>query len=233
MLARNEPISNEPLSGQSYARISEMIVDGTIAPSALIRETDLVRKLPMSRTPVREALHRLHAEGVITPDPRGGFRTVVPSASELVEVYTVNGALEGLAARLAAHNRNRSDLARLETILKEMDDAVGARDDDRLVAANEQFHHAIADAGRNAYLSTLLANIAGIFDRYREHAVKSTGRREPGHREHHAIVEAIAAEDADRAEALTREHMLRALDARLSHQHVRTGSTVRRAGGVR
>lgn len=230
---RNEPEPNGQLSAQSYARINQMIVDGTIAPSALIREMDLVRKLGMSRTPVREALHRLHAEGFITPDPRGGFRAVVLSASELIEVYTVNGALEGLAARLAALNRNRSDLARLAAVLREMDDAVAAGDDDRLVAANEHFHHAIADAGRNAYLSTLLANIAGIFDRYRERAVKYAGRREAGHREHHAIVDAIAAEDADRAEALTREHMLRALSARLSHQHDGTGSRLRRAARVR
>ncbi|GAC1405073.1 MAG: GntR family transcriptional regulator [Candidatus Velthaea sp.] len=194
-----------------------MIGRGRLGSGRTIREIDLVRKFGISRTPVREALHRLHAEGVITPHARGGYAVVQMSESEIAELYNVNGVLEGLAARLAAQHRNRSDVTRLDEIVREMDEAVERGDDARLIRANEAFHHAIAEAGRSSYLRNLLETIAETLDRYRSTAIEQAGRREPGHREHHAIAAAIAAEDADGAEKLAREHMERALAARLNH----------------
>ncbi|GAC1414177.1 MAG: hypothetical protein NVSMB5_01830 [Candidatus Velthaea sp.] len=194
-----------------------MIARGRVGSAGVIREIDLVRKFGISRTPVREALHRLNAEGVIAPHARGGYSVVQMSESDIADLYNVNGVLEGLAARLAAQHRNRADIARLDEIVGEMDDAIAQGDDARLICANEAFHHAIAEAGRSSYLRNLLASIAEILDRYRSTAIEQAGRREPGHREHHAIVAAIAAEDARRAEELAREHMERALAARLKH----------------
>jgi DNA-binding GntR family transcriptional regulator len=204
----------DQLSTQAYERIRDMIASGAFPPPSPVRESDLVRSFGMSRTPVREALHRLHAEGLIKPLPLGGYVAIELGPKDMADIYQVREILTGLAARLAAQNRTRVDIARLEDTLDAMDAAARTSDDDALDARVRDFYHILSAAGGNVYLHALIAKMVDVF-RYRALAVTHPGWHAKAVRENRAIVEAIVAQDGDRAEQLTRMHMAQALAARI------------------
>lgn len=196
-----------------------MIFDGSIAPGSVLIEAKLVRALDMSRTPVREALRRLEAEGLLVALPRGGFQLVDISDEDIHNLYEIRAVLEALAAESAASRLVRVDIARLEDLYDEMDVAVRERDDGRLIALNRAFHRAIAEASGNQRLLEMLDNIMGVFERYRSDAVADDKRRQEAHAEHGQIIEALRARDGAKARELTEQHVRRALS---QSKHVRS-----------
>ncbi len=192
-----------------------MIAEGQYPPSEVIREIDLVRTFQMSRTPVREALHRLEGEGLIRRITAGGFVAVELGRKELVAIYQVREVLVGLAASLAARNRTRIDLAHLEEGLEAIDRACAfgeAEDADRRVRA---FYHALAAASSNEYLRATLDRLTDLF-RYRALAVTHPEWRDMLATRHRGLVDAIAKQDAPRAEHIGRDLIARSLEIRLS-----------------
>lgn len=204
---------NGQLSVQAYEHVRDMIMSGAFPPSVPLREVDLVRLLKMSRTPVREALQRLAAEGLIEPLAAGGYVAIELGQKELADIYQVREYLTGLAARLAAENRTRVDLARLEDTLDAMEAAAAAEDTDTLDTSIRTFFHALSDASKNAYLHALNAKLVDFF-RYHALAVTHAEWREMARRDIRLIVDAIAARDGAKAEALARDHIVRALARR-------------------
>lgn len=196
---------------EAYDRIRQMILDGSIAPGSVLIEAKLVRVLEMSRTPVREALRRLEAEGTLEALPRGGFQLVDISEGDLDNLYRIRAVLEGLAAESAASRLVRVDIARLEDLYDEMDVAVRERDGVRLIALNRDFHRAIAVASGNDHLVEMLDNIKGVFERFRSDAVADDERRQEAHVEHGHIIEALRARDGVKARQLAEDHVQRAL----------------------
>jgi len=210
------PHANTASLGElAYAKIRRLVMSGAARPGSVIREASLVRDLAMSRTPVREALRRLQAEKLLQPVPRGGYLVIEMTRDELVDVYSVRAALEGLAAALAAERRTRTDLAKLADLLDAMDDAVGKGDDPELASLNSAFHQAIALASHNICLVEMLSTIHEIFDRYRMRAVRNRRRREEAHDQHRSLHDAIVNGLSDKAEATARLHVSAALALRL------------------
>ena len=203
------------LSDAAYTRVRDSILGGGIAPGSVIRETTLTGELKMSRTPIREALRRLQAEGLIVPVSQGGYVLVEFDARALIDVYTVQSALEALAAKLAAANRKRGDVGTIADILDAMEAPVRRGDDDELTRLNGEFHDAIAIAAGNEYLRASLRNIREIVVRHRPHAAASREFREQAHTEHRAMLEAISERDAERAEEIARRHVEGGLAERL------------------
>jgi len=180
----------------------------------VIREIDLVRSFEMSRTPIREALHRLDGEGLIRRVAPGGYVAVELGPKELVDIYQVREVLVGLAARLAAQHRSRVDLAQMEEAL----DAIGrACAEDKSAEADghvRAFFHALTAASGNEYLRVTLGRLTDLFP-LRALAVTRPEWRDQLDSRHRSLIDAIAKQDPDRAERIGRELVSRSLAIRL------------------
>ena len=154
------PLDPAPnLIDQVYARILEAIIDRTLPPGQRITQNELAEKLGVSRQPVSHALHLLHRQGLVAESGRRGFEVTALDPARIRQLYEVRGAIDALAARLAA-GRARTDTAgrtRLETALK----AGRAIGEDtplaRLIALDVDFHRAIYRLSGNPAIEEMIA----------------------------------------------------------------------------
>jgi DNA-binding GntR family transcriptional regulator len=207
---------------EAYERIREMILDAQLPQGSMLTEAGLVRELEMSRTPVREALHRLELEHYLGSVPGIGYIVAELGEHDMINAYKVRAVLEGLAAESAAISANRMDLARLEDLYDAMAEAWERGDDAELARLNGDFHRAIASASNNSYAEGMLDDIRDVFERFRATALAAPRRREEAHAEHGELIAALKARDGERAKKLAIEHVHRALEVRRGdseHQH--------------
>ncbi len=195
-----------PLRQSVYDALIDLIVGGELPPGQHMVETDLARQLGVSRQPIREALHRMEAEGWVDLRPSQGAFVHVPTDSEVDELLDVRALLEAETARLAAAARGATpaQLARLREICRDGEAAAEAGDFGAAVAANNAFHAEVAAVGGNAVLAEL-ADIVGRRVQWYYRMVAP----ERGHgswAEHAEIIEAIESGDADQAQVLARKH---------------------------
>ncbi len=150
-----------PLRQSVYDALIDLIVGGELPPGQHMVETDLAHQLGVSRQPIREALHRMEAEGWVDLRPSQGAFVHVPTDSEVDELLDVRALLEAETARLAAARRvTPAQLARLREICRDGEAAAEAGDFGTAVAANNAFHTEVAAVGGNAVLAEL-ADIVG------------------------------------------------------------------------
>ena len=201
-----------PLRQSVYDALIDLIVGGELPPGQHMVETDLARQLGVSRQPIREALHRMEAEGWVDLRPSQGAFVHVPTDSEVDELLDVRALLEAETARLAAaRGSTPAQLARLREICRDGEAAAEAGDFGAAVAANNAFHAEVAAVGGNAVLAEL-ADIVGRRVQWYYRMVAP----ERGHgswAEHAEMIEAIESSDADRAQALARKHTERTRQA--------------------
>ncbi len=200
-----------PLRQSVYEVLVELIVAGPLQPGQHLVESELARQLGVSRQPVREALHRLEAEGWIDLRPSQGAFVHEPTDREVDQLLDVRELLEGATARLAARHATPEAIARLRANWQEGMAAVESGDLARTVTANNDFHAAVAEIGGN----TVLAELSGIVARrvrwyYRRVA---PARGHESWAEHAEIVAAIEAGDEDKAADLARTHTERTRSA--------------------
>lgn len=201
-----------PLRQSVYDALIDLIVGGELPPGQHMVETDLARQLGVSRQPIREALHRMEAEGWVDLRPSQGAFVHVPTDSEVDELLDVRALLEAETARLAAASRaNPTQLARLREICRQGQAAAEADDFAAAVAANNAFHAEIAAVGRNAVLAEL-ADIVGRRVQWYYRMV-APARSHGSWAEHAEMIESIESADAERAQALARKHTERTRQA--------------------
>jgi len=193
-----------PLRQSVYEALVELVVGGRLGPGEHLVETELARQLGVSRQPVREALHRLEAEGWVDLRPNQGAFVHVPTDHEVDELLDVRELLEVQMARLAAASASPAGIARLRGIWHEGQSAVASGETERVVAANNEFHAALALAAGNA----VLADLARIVSRrvrwyYRQVAPL---RGQESWAEHLDLVDAVEAGDQERAAEIARQH---------------------------
>lgn len=198
-----------------YAALRADILNNRYRPGQRLSEERIAQELEVSRTPVREALKRLHAEGLVEITPHRGAVVRDPSGEELAELSTVREVLEGLACRLAARSISNIELYTLERLMAEMEQAAAADRLGDLVEFNHQFHETIWIASRNRYLAQQLRQLRQFIHRLQESTLSFPGRKDEAHREHQAIFDAIAAGNPEEAERLAREHLRRAEGIRM------------------
>jgi DNA-binding GntR family transcriptional regulator len=196
-----------PLSEAIFRHIGRAIVDGTIPPNQRLVETQLCAEFGCSRSPLREAIRMLAADGLVAITPRRGARVVQLTPKTLRDVFEVRALLEGLAARLAAEHRSADDLAELQSLSAAMRRVVQGGDEDRFFALNNSFHEALSRIGDNEYLASLQQTAANrtflplfLFLSDTKHLAKSINA-------HEEIVAAIERQDADAADEAMSRHI--------------------------
>jgi DNA-binding GntR family transcriptional regulator len=196
-----------PLRQSVYEALVELVIAGRLMPGQHLVETELARHLGVSRQPVREALHRLEAEGWVDLRPNQGAFVHVPTDREVDDLLDARELLEAEAARLAAHTASAGDVARLRVICHEGEAAVRAGDTERFVSVNTSFHDALAEIAGNAVLAELSA-IVGRRARWYYRLVAPL-RGHESCAEHMSMADAIEAGDAEHAAKVARDHVER------------------------
>lgn len=198
---------------EAYSRLIEEIRQGTLPPGARLTETELAARLRISRTPVREAIRRLEADGLVVHRPRIGAVVRALDYSEVMELYEMRTVLEGTAARLAARSASEVEIAELATMNGEMGEALD--DVARLYALNQQFHMTLLDAARNRYLVKSVNALQKTLLILGPSTLEESARAAEAVAEHDKLVAALVKRDAAGAEAAMRAHVEAAQRKRL------------------
>lgn len=201
-----------PRGGRSvivHDALRREILSLDIPPGSALDETQLSHRFGMSRSPIREALNRLAAEGLVVMLPN---RATVAAPLELAEFPRYVEALilsQRVCTRLAAERRNDADLEEMRAAAAAFDEVTRSRDHQEMSAANKAFHMSVARAARNRYLSDQYAVLLDEGRRLLHMQFQFLERAEdqnPYAKDHHLMIDAIAARDADRADRLALKH---------------------------
>ena len=188
---------------QVHLALRDAICDGTLAAGTRITQEVLAEQLAVSRQPVLQALRLLKSDGFVEDAPGRGLRVTTQSGKDIVQLYAVRGALDELAARLAARQHHCIDANLLEQGRK----ASRGRNVKAMIEADLAFHVAIYAASGNPLIERAAAVHWAQLRRVMGAALQSPPQRELVWDEHEAIARAIAAGDEDRAVHLIGQHL--------------------------
>lgn len=195
----------------AYLRLKTQILDNVLPPGYRALEAEIALTLGMSRTPVREALMRLQAEGLIRVEPRRGMLVLSISPEEMSEIYEVLTALETAAAEiLAAQRPDAARLRPLQEALDEMDAALAGEELDHWADADERFHRALVEICGNRRLAATALTFRDQIRRTRHLTLRLRARPIRSNEAHRQLLEAIARGDAETAFAVHRAQRQRA-----------------------
>jgi DNA-binding GntR family transcriptional regulator len=209
--AAPDRLTIESVVDQVYEAIRERIADGSLARGARVHQEDLAEDLGVSRTPVREALRRLAAEGLVEMRTNRGARVADVDQDGMLGAYEARLVLEPGAARLAAERRLHEPLARMRAALAAQRRSV--RSVEHSFEANRDFHLALVAASGNEFLMQLAERlwVARIGLTIYERQIETEERMLLDIGEHERILAAIEAGDRRGAESLTRRHLIEAM----------------------
>ena len=199
-----------------YQDLKHEILSGGLLPGAILREEDLARRHQVSRTPVREALSRLEAEGLAARHAGAGLVVSELGPDEIIDLYVLREALEGLAARLAANRRTEMDLARLQVLEDLAQQAAREGDHTRASRFNVQFHAVIWRIAGNQPLLRAISGVHEAVQRFPQDTLAYPGRLAESVDEHARILEAIRERNPEKAEQATVEHVRRTRNIRMA-----------------
>ncbi len=202
------------LSDEVYERLRDEIVKGLIRPNERLVEVDLAERLGVSRTPIRESLKRLSADGLI----HGGRHHLVVrehAPQEIREIYESRAALEGYAARLAAQRATKEELVRIASFHERDITKLVRSPREHIADVNDGFHDAIIAAAANIRLLDLIRRNREFYFNYRIARMYTDPEAAASLEGHSAILDALESHDPDAAEAATRKHVMQALEVTL------------------
>ena len=199
-----------------YRRLLDEIAEGLLLPGARLREVELAERLGHSRTPVREAIRLLEADGLVLHLPRLGATIRSLDYTEVMELYEMRAVLEGTAARLAARMAGAAELAELARINALFH---AAADDTTARALNHAFHALLLEASRNRFVQRAMRGLQKTLLLLGPSTLQDSARSQIAAQEHDAVLAALQAADGAAAEAAMRHHMEGAHAARLQVLH--------------
>ena len=204
-----EVLREHSLATLAQQELERRIISGEIPAGSKLNEVEMASALGISRGPVREAFSALAQAGLVRVEKNRGVFVRLVSLEEANEFYEVRAALEGLIGKLAARRISIDEIEQLRGVVRRMHQVQKSRRVDEYFALNVEFHDALARAARN---NALLAHYRGVvnqLDLYRRATISHGVENIPlSTAEHEAIVDAVAARDESRAEALLTEHVL-------------------------
>jgi DNA-binding GntR family transcriptional regulator len=198
-------------------RLRALILTGAYGPDERLVEEQLAERLGVSRTPVRQALTMLEAEGLVEIAPNRGATVCSFSIEDVWDIYDLRAVLEGHAARRAAGKITPGELAIMRELTGEMEGLAGRFEDHEeeirtLVGLNQEFHGIIVEASRNRRLHRLINRTVEIPLMFKAFFWYTPHERVISNHYHRQILEALEKGDADRAEIIMREHVYEGRD---------------------
>jgi DNA-binding GntR family transcriptional regulator len=200
-------LENLTLSQRAHAYLREEILSNRLPPGTELQELALSQRLGVSRGPIREALGRLAAEGLVTVRPRRGAVVHSLSSEDFLQAYQVREALEGLAVRLAVPRLTVQELDELQRLTDTMATYAASGRVTEFFEANAAFHERLVDASGNAKLQEIYRRLAGQMHRYWRRSLVLRGDLRRSVSEHRAILAAARQGDEGTAARLMAEHI--------------------------
>ncbi len=197
--------AGSPQGVNAFQRLLDEIRQGSLPPGTRLREADLARRLGISRTPVREAIRLLEADGLVVHVPRVGAAVRSLGYAEVMELYEMRAVLEGTAARFAARAASEIEIAEMEALNAEMAEA--GDDWERHYSLNRKFHLTILDAAKNRFLIKSMAALSRTLVILGRSTLTEAQRARTAIEEHARVLNAIRKRDADAAERAMRAHV--------------------------
>jgi DNA-binding GntR family transcriptional regulator len=212
-MAAGDEVVHRQLKDAVYAQILEKILDGTLPAGYQLREGELAARFGVSKTPLRDALVRLQADGLVSIPPYRSAVVVGYSHQDLREIYEVRELLEGACARDAALTISTGDLAELSQLMRDsatciVGGEVRPEREEDLAALIDRFDVIMYAQCRNRRINEMVANIRNHILRIGRLTTRIPGRMVKSVREHQVIYEAIVQRDGGAAETAMRRHIL-------------------------
>jgi len=209
----NEAIQHGALYEQVAERLRKRIYQHDLAPGAAIDEKALCHTFGISRTPMREALKVLAAEGLVELVPRRGCFVRALELDELRELFPVMAVLEGLCAREALENADDQTLAELEAMHADLERHAAEGDIDAYYEDNFRFHQRLQELSGNRWLQRVVADLRKILRLARHTQLMVEGRLQHSLEEHRRVMDAFQRHDAAGVEQAMKEHLTAQLEA--------------------
>ena len=203
--------TTKSLEEKVYLTLREAILTGEYKRGDALTEMSLCKKLEVSRTPVRSALHKLSEDGLIEIAPNRGAIVVGMNHDDLVDTYKIRMRLEGLAGAMAAERMSDEDIEKLGEIIEMSEFYLSKNNVDKIKELDTEFHLLIYKASGNRMLCKILSELHRNIHSYRKLALTVPGRLERSIEEHKQIQNAIGDRDAARAEKRTSHHIENAM----------------------
>ncbi|WP_158915374.1 GntR family transcriptional regulator [Caulobacter sp. S45] len=199
-----------------YLAVRHAISSGELPAGARMRETELATRYGVSRTPVREALRKLEADGLVVELPGRGLTVSNPTLNEILDAYLIREVLEGLAARLAAERALDTDLLRLEATMKQIQAAFDSGDSESTIRLSNAFDDVIFLAANSDRLYRMIHAARASQGQTMRGNIRYPGRLEQSIKERWLIWEALRTRQPRLAESATQEHLRQAREIRIT-----------------
>jgi DNA-binding GntR family transcriptional regulator len=213
-----------PLRTQVSDILRREIVEMRLHPGQRLVERELIERLGVSRTTIREALRELAAEGLVTTIPQKGAIVAIPSPKEATEVYEVRALLEGLAAREFVDNATELHLGALRQAMTQVARAGKKDDADGVLRAKNRFYDVLFDGADNATIRSILGGLQARVAVLRATSLTAPGRPRQSVTEIQAIVDAVERRDGDAAAAAASFHVRQAAETAFRQIGIGPGS---------
>lgn len=202
-------IDRKSLGQHVFEHLREAIIHGEMAPGDRLVESRLAGAMDISRTPVREAIHKLEREGLLKKLPKGGFTVVPFSREDIKETFGIRCVLEMYAASLAASNCREEDLLPLEDKIQEFQRCLDRGLLEDLPRINTQFHNFFYSLSRSPKLIKMINDLNDQIYRFRMILLKTGEWADASNRDHRKMVQAIRKRDTDKVQRVVKEHLER------------------------
>ena len=207
-----------PLHGTSLhdgvaARLRNLVFERELAPGSFIDELALAASWQISRTPLREALKVLAAEGLVELVPRRGARVIELTDDDAEQLFPVMAMLEGRCALEATQRATADDLAQLQRLHDSLERHAATRDVDGYYRVNHEFHSLVQALAANRWLDRATGDLRRFMRLWRGRQLKLPGRIDASINEHRGLLDAIVQRDAPRAERAMQDHLMAQLAA--------------------
>jgi len=202
-------LKRESLSNQVFEQIKEMIVRGEIPAGKRMIENEIAKSMGISRTPVREAVHKLEAEGLLDPLPKGGYVVRGLDISDIEEIFEIRSILESFASYLAAHRHSNKEIVPLEEKMEEFQKYLDKHDLNELAKINTDFHELLYALSKSPRLVKMIHNLRDEIYFLRKIILQSVDMARLSNKDHKEIIKAIKKREAKKVESLMRDHILR------------------------
>ena len=206
-------LSTRPLYEEVADQLRNRIFAHELAPGAWIDEQSLAKEFGISRTPMREAIKVLAAEGLITMKLRRGAYVTEVNRGDLEQIFTVLSLLEGEAAKEATTKAKESDLNALDDLHLRLEKAAADRNLDLFFDTNVRFHERIIAIAANPWMTSVIADLRKVLKLQRKDSLSRTGRLQQSLSEHREILKALLKRDPVAAEQAMRTHLAHGLEA--------------------